>query len=73
MAREEDRCVASGMEEWKMCVFVCVCVCVCVWGDYVCVCVCVFAESSSLRVISQSPQFDTMRSAQPTRRHTLLF
>ena len=39
----------------------------------VCVCAQLFAESSYLRVISQSPEFDTMRSTQLRRRHTLLF
>lgn len=39
----------------------------------VCVCVKPLAESSYLRVISQSPEFDTMRSAELRRRHTLLF
>lgn len=46
-------------------------VCVVVWR--MCGHVSVCAESSYLRVISQSPEFDTMRSAQLRRRHTLLF
>lgn len=39
----------------------------------VCICVQLFAESSYLRVISQSLISDTMRSTQLGRRHTLLF